>query len=126
MFVRLDQVLDKVSQQEGQDIAIDDTLATDDAGKGSCFGLCKDTKKSDIDRKELETDQLEAEQPELTSKTGEQVAMAKQRANIALKTLEELELSVQDAVFKQQDQQSLILKSCDDIMTWTSTSIKTQ
>ena len=34
-------------------------------------------------------------------------------------------LQVQQIVFKQQEQQSFILKSCDDIMTWTAAASTT-
>lgn len=114
MFSRLDHVLDKVSQQDDK---IDNTI-DDNAAKSSCFGLCKGKQKDNGDDEQLETDP--AEQQEEEYQTGEQVAMAKGRADLALETLEDLEKKVQQIVFKQQEQQSFILKSCDDIMTWTA------
>merc|ERR1711865_1315117 len=112
MFDRLDQVLDKVSQQDDNNMEAGLDKDIDDAAAGaSCFGLCKGKNKNNGDEEKLETDAAEAELEEY--QTGEQVAMAKGRANGALDTLEDLEKKVQQIVFKQQEQQSFILKSCD-------------
>lgn len=121
MYNALDLVLEKVSQ-EVEDVAIDNNLSTEGkTGKESCLTRCFGTKEADLEP-EPETEAKPEDEPK-EYQTGEQLSMSREAANNALNLLEGLEHEIQDVVFQQQSQQSNILKSCDNIMSWTA-SIK--